>query len=712
MLQEILTNNTETSSRLRLAEQYQALVLCFSKEIAIINRYNDQKIDKRETQLIDLAQYMNTSKIMSESVESVKESAQYNQSQGEPESPSDTMQTDLALATPSMAAKCKRDKQLKQARDLLIEEIKTLAEELNRLIKKTKNLQDTQALIALQGIKLKLRPKLVELAFFPDITPADNRLLKNVTEKIKGTLDVLDSFKDAVKLGDVVRVIQLYPHVQSENLTPIFCDFVVNQLVISKEEKVKNLIRIADYFYQNSHCYREEISAFNHVVTPICNNIKCSVLFMAFLQKNYLAFELLLTQGFSPNGIGLVWEDETIASIINTVVYFMGRNLASYNDVRYIEKLLNLGALVDLKPPKLFMVLSVSKDAESFTKIIQENLKKAVRPEKTSTQSSKPSASLKELDDPLGVTDLKKHLKSHHSALEILCVLTELPKIELLTCLAPHSGLSSLMNAFSFLANRPEVSSKLIIGTSKKCFIACPNKKLADETSEKLFPYQKNVSLIVYQTNAQKGDAFLKSINVVINAVFKQYREIVQNDPEHITVLYALLIEKAKKGSDLDERAHFYLSALYLQLLNSTSSFEDTQKIVQTLYFLGNEYHVASQNQYAQYYFQKAVDCCQKLENSEKLQATSLYQDLQTGLESGVIFLPKETQTLMVTLQNLWPSLVLETPGGSPITPAAVIHATQGPSLTELANAELPPQALLASTQVNLKKKKKLRNGV
>ena len=46
-------------NRLALADAYRALVKEFLSEIALINRYNDQAIDKRGTHLIDLSVYMN-----------------------------------------------------------------------------------------------------------------------------------------------------------------------------------------------------------------------------------------------------------------------------------------------------------------------------------------------------------------------------------------------------------------------------------------------------------------------------------------------------------------------------------------------------------------------------------------------------------------------------------------------------------------------------
>lgn len=696
ILQKILTNNTGSYDRLQLAAQYQALTLRFAEEIEKINRYNDQTIDKRATQLVDLSPYVNPLRIIVEPTESVETEEEFEESN----------QASDKSEKPLNALKAKRDKQLKQSKMFLIGEIKKLEAELNPFIGNTAYFQDIRALISLQEIKLKLKPKLVELAFFPGISQSDNDFLKRVTEKADQTLDLFESFKDAVKFGDVERVSQLYPHVQDKNLFPIFFKLITGYLVLSKEERVADFIAIVESFCQSSNFYGEEMLGFSSIVLPIFNDISCSALFIAFSQSNYSAFEFLLNKGFDPNSVGLFWEDGTSVSIMKTIVYFMNKKSTSYTDLRYIKKLLDADACVDLETQKFAMKVNVNEDAESVAKAIQCALQKTKK-------TNKPLQGvdlLEESEEILKIEDLKAVLKNHASALEIACALNELPGIELLKDLAPHSSLPSLIKAFAFMANRPSVNARWIVDTQKKCFFACQNKKHADETSQKLLPGQNNVSLIVYQTNPQNGAIFVASVNVLVNALSQKYREMVQNNPEEIGLLRDAWLEQAQNRVDLSDRTHLYFSALYLQSLSPISSVDDVQNMAVIFSLLGAEYHIAFADQsVAIYFFKKSLECCEKLGHFEALKTTDFYQNLQKKLvgTAGSLSLPGELKTLIDNLQQLFPGMILEAPTGAQISPMAEMHNQQVLSLSALANgSELKTAPPPASGRKPKKKKK------
>lgn len=685
LLQKILMDNTTQDNRLVLGDAYRALVKEFLAEIALINRYNDQAIDKRGAHLIDSSVHMKPATVRLEPAESAEEASFFEK----PVNPSDAMPIVSSSENLLIEAKFKKESFLTQEKEFLIEEIKTLAKTLKSLSKK-KNSENTQKLIEVQKLKLKLRAKLVELAFFPGITVGNNAFLKNVTEEMNKTVDLLDSFKEAIRLGDTARVTQIYPYVQSDNLYPIFSDFIVNQLVDAKEEHLKKLMMMAEYFYENSDCYRNTIIALDcgldSTLMDICH-IKRSLLFRAFNLDNYLAFELMLRQGFNPNGIGIAGEVLT-ASIMNAIVYFMSPPDSEFKDLRYLEVLLSFGALVNFKTSEL--TLNIREHTESIVKqkIIQKAIKKV---EKTQKIRLKPFKSLKleksseDKGDFLNVKDMTEMQKS---ALEILCTINKNRSrtIECFKLLVAEGDLADLIGAWVSLVNVADVVSRVIAGTKERHLLCCANKNEADQLNNRLTAEggQKNVSLIMYHANQAKEKIWLENINFLISALTKKHTEILEQYPDHIISLYDIFIKKGKESTCLADSVYFYTAALYLMFLNPKPAFQDTQKIVQALCFLGQTHYnnrifdSVSINR-AKEWLYRAFLCCTKLQFAAALQETPLFKYTEKKLLELGVLRPQVSQMDNRDAQTLPPPTptVCETQTGEPILTALVLHANR-----------------------------------
>ncbi|HEV2523547.1 MAG TPA: hypothetical protein VGU44_00250, partial [Gammaproteobacteria bacterium] len=235
IMQKILINSTQSSNRLVLKAKYGELVNLFLAEVAIMNRYNDQEIDERGVLLEQRYARMNRPEVVLE----VAESTEVSESQVEPADSLENTQTAVVQESLSMKAK-KIEMQLKQDSEraiVLVAEIKVSMDQLKNLVKKKIPLE-TPELISGHVLKNEVHEKLIELAFLPDIakTKEHNAYVEEVAKALNDVPALLENFTLAVKLGELERVTQLYPHVQHENLEPIFYDLIFKRLVPSTGE--------------------------------------------------------------------------------------------------------------------------------------------------------------------------------------------------------------------------------------------------------------------------------------------------------------------------------------------------------------------------------------------------------------------------------------------------------------------------------------------
>lgn len=477
VLQKILTNDMESSNRLELRVEYGKLVESFSEVIARINHYNDQTIDKRDKLLEQHYALMNRPATVKST-----ESKEANENQIDPADLLDKMQ--IVTAEENLTTKTKSKKELQLDKDaalasVLITEIKALMEKLK-----------PDELISCQILKQTVTLKLIELNFLSGISQENKVYLKQVAMKLNNIPELVEIFKKAVKNSELNTVIQLYPHVQHENLMPIFNDLIFVRLVPAEGEELNKIIEMAKFFFEHSNCYHDYIRVCEQSFVA---GVGChySLLMLAFLRQNYLAFECMLKQGFDPNGVGLICEEVT-ASVVHAIAYFMNSPDSKFTDTQYIKTLLNFGALVDKKTPNV-----ASNMAEATTSVVvQKQVKKVFKKNKMRMLFAEQIKRRQIEQEDVNFLELKQML-SFDSALKMLCSTSCLPRPELLELFAPKSSLASLVAALASLINVRDVSSRLVIGTETPYFIVCPNITEADQIKATLqSSYKCNLRLV------------------------------------------------------------------------------------------------------------------------------------------------------------------------------------------------------------------------
>ncbi len=698
IMQNILINGTQSGNRVVLKEQYRRLVDSFLAEIAKINRYEDQEIDERGVMLEQCYACMNRSEV----VLKVTESKEANERQVELEDSSESVQTAVVQDVLSKKKKSKNEIQLKQDMDraiILVEEIKVLMEQLKPLAK-TKKVLDASELILRETLKQTTNEKLIELAFLSSITKENNAYLEQVTKALNKIPPLLESFKCSVELGELERVTQLYPYVQHENLKPIFYNLIFKKIVQSTKEELEKVIKIARFFYEKSIYYRTCMQNSNLIYMEM-SNYKVSLLFHAFLEINYLAFELFLEQGLDPNGIGIIFEDVT-CSVMNAIIFMMNASSSESMDARYIqyiEKLLSFGALVDNKTRR-----ATSRLAD-LPHVDQLNMKKLFNKNKLSMSSlMKQTSFLKKHKEVANDTVKLKETLSYSSALEMFWA-SGLTSNKLLELLVPKSGFFSLLKSYVCFTDCVDVKAYLLVGAKEAFSLTCENKENADEIAEKMFAYNeipKYVSQVVYHTDPQKSTIWIQNVAIVKYALHKKFEEVLEENPEYIAAFGKESLETVKRSQDLSYKNIFYKSVLYVQLLNADTSFEGIQKIVQTLCYLGNMFCCHGFFENAINAFLDACLCCETLEFSERLKTTPLFQFAKKKLkELGI----NDEEQENPEPRTIVPRALTEMASGGPITSAALIHTRETPSLAMLADANTETPS--ASAQENLKGKKK-----
>lgn len=719
VLQKILINDCEEKNRLELTEQYQTLVGLFLEEMEKINRYNDQEIDKRGERLVEFAQYMNPKRVIAESTESEEDNQSEN---AEVLLDTDTVQTNVVaeslLSQAAQKKENKRNHKLNQMRARLIEEVQKLADEL-KILTENNGLQNTQTLILLQTLKLKLRPKLVELAFFLGITEEDNTFLRAITIQMNQIPVLMDSFRGAVELGNVDVAIQLYPYVQDEDLRIIFYD-LINTLIKSTDEKLPPLIEMAKYFYQHSHQYRETIATVDYLyfqdhISVQMSHVASSFLFKTFLFQNYLAFELFLEQGCNPNRAGFAVQGVT-ASLLNAIVYFMGTPTLSFNDFRYIKALLEADAILDLKTPDWTTDLNEMSGSVFEQKKMKELIRNSEKKQELRNQLGVFSPQASAISDK-GLAALrtnKEIFKRYSSALEILCALNQSPNIELLKLLVPKSNLSALISGCVLLSDKSTINTRLIMGPESCYMITCGSKGEADKITNNLLAgaEQQRLSLLVYHTDPQEASSWLPSIKFLTKITCEKHNQILDECPEQATNLYGSLRQKAeplkrsKVQTEITEYLHFCRSILYLLMLEQDGTFEQVQKMVQTLCFIGKGYYPDSTSfdkvgcKRAMIYFDVAIKYSQSSLYFEKLEDTLLPQFAKehfSKLESRLKLI--KTHNLLCSgvtehlTENKQPSMLVQLSEAiNRLTTAATMHAASTPSLSALVEAQKNPK--------------------
>lgn len=652
ILQKILMNGADISERLRLANEYEAVTKKFLAEIAIINRYNDQETDKRGTQRVDLTQYIKFP-------ETTLEPTKFEEvAQSQDELADSSVFTSESLL---MNAKQKRAEQLDRERDDLIIKIKELEEKLNIL--QSQSREDIKVLISLHKFKKDLQEKLIDLAFFSNLTKENDTFLKRISIKMNEIVNLMDKFKEAVKLGEVGRVIQLYPYVKDDDFVPVLQDFLLS-LIAAKEEHLENLIKIANYFYQESYLYGMLVA--KNYCYPM-RNVNASIIFHAFLAGNYSVFKLFLDQDANPNGVGIVYQNE-VASIIKAIVFVMRSPNSPFVDLRYIETLLSFRALACLK------------DSSSFSGALEVNKKELKNDYYAEVVSNIPELAL-----IFGVDSGElSGVLSQNSALEVLCFKNPYPSFKLLKLLIPHSDLSALALAFVSLVNRNEVNSRLILGTTGGHIFLCRDDAHADSTAQRLEIESpaRNVSYLLYHTNAQQAAKWFENTEALLMAFSEKYFKILDKNLKQIANLSKTLIEQGKqaKATDLIKEVNFYTAALYLQILNPEPAIVDAEQIVQIFCFLGQACSHSNLIQ-AKNYFSNAISCCQNSQGVEQLKKTPLFSFAQRKF------------------WDLEQSLRISNPA---ITPLAMHTRQMAAPLIELANSHKPKR----QEKKNPKKKK------
>lgn len=679
LLQKIFAN-MQSDNRLALKAEYGVLVQSFLAAVDIINRYNDQEIDQRGVLWQQSYALMNRPVVAIKTAESKKASEE----QTEPTDLLDKLQ--ITMVEENLSPKAKSNEELQAEEDaaraiVLIAELKPLMKQL-KLLSAQKNVLKTDELILCHTLKQAVNLKLIELAFLSSLTPKNNAYLEHVAVELNKIPVLLEAFKQAVELGELDRVMQLHSQVQHQNLMPIFNDLILKRLVPSSGEELNKIMAMAEFFFEHSNCYREFIKVCDQA---FISGVGChySLLFRAFMRDNYLAFELMLNQGFNPNGIGLVCEEVT-ASVLNSITYFMGSATSKFTDTRYLKALLSFGALVDNKTPNV-----ASNVAEAtHSGVAEKQVKKLLSKHKMHMSLAAESTRLQVEAEDFDSLRLKKIL-SFDSALKMLCFMNQLPKLELLELLAPQSNLSSLVVSLVSLINVNDVKTRLVIGTEMPYFIGCSNVMEADAIQVTLsVAEEKHVTHIAYHTNPERAVIYLKNLEPLIKTLYEKYDEVLAQDPGQIDTLDKSLIDKAKITEDLIDKTNLLTAALYLQLLNPQCSFQNAQKIVQRLCYLGQAYFYhrffdpVSKVRSA-FNFQNALLCCTKLQCSKELQTTPLFN-----------FVKKQ-----LALLGVLPAL--------PLTLAAQNYARQAPSLTALAIPETKSAPPVASAEEKPKKKKK-----
>lgn len=687
ILFKILTDDLEAKDRLALAEQYRTLADAFLEKIRQINCYNDQEVDKRDERLFEILQYMNAAKNTSADTEA-SENGQ-NEDTSESSLEVAATQTEPLQESLFLQERKRKEEALAQKRMMLLTEIQRLAVELEKLLNNTS--QDVPNLVSLQAIKLELHPKLVELAFFPGITKEEKIFLREITTRMNQTVTLIDGFKEAIELGNLDHVIQLYPHVQDENLYPIFFNFILNILIESPEVQLPNLIKIAEFFYDNSNKYCKTIEMmdgclFAYQLASL--RLQFSLLFRAFIFQNYSVFSLFLRQACNPNRIGFAYQG-VAASLLNVIVYYTAKPTASLKNFSYIEALLEAGAFLDLKTHSL--TLNLNEGPVLQQKMVRKLIKHAQKTRKrVNLLSLVGSQGIDSNDENLAAFQfMKKTFERYHSTLEIVCYLNKSPSIELLTLLVPKSNLSGLIGGCVLLANQGEIKTRFIMGTMGCYIVACGSIEEANQVTNNLdmAAEHKSMSLLIYHTDPREAGLWLPCMNLLAMALCEKHHQILEAYPEQVAQLYDNLLKKAEPfkkstvGSEIIEYLHYCRSVLYLLLLNQDASFDQAQKMVQTLCFIGQAYsrdriHDNMSNTRAIGNFGPAFFYCLQSRYAEALQKTDFFNFTKRRLtELGV-----NTEQLENKLSAA-PSTATSSNTVSPITTAAVMHFRRDPSL-------------------------------
>ena len=147
--------------------------------------------------------------------------------------------------------------------------------------------------------------------------------------------------------GPLEHVTTIYPHMLLNlDMMHVFSD--LHETIIQNDVPMENIIRVVDFMYEHSTEYQAYLimerykffqnnNSFGHMVSP---------LIMAFTTDNYLAFQMYLRQGKSPNAIHMI-EDNIGLNALQTLVLLSRKLYEKMSPItinRYIGMLFEYGA--------------------------------------------------------------------------------------------------------------------------------------------------------------------------------------------------------------------------------------------------------------------------------------------------------------------------------------------------------------------------------
>ena len=178
--------------------------------------------------------------------------------------------------------------------------------------------------------------------------------------------NLCDYFNDCVLTGDVESVSILYPTF-SQRLNMYHLSEMLISVMISKREQSPQLIRVADFFYEQSELYRSFISLKSQMLKFSSEKkIGFGFVFCFFHAVNFDAFSMALRHGVSPDASQLIKNEKTFNLLQALIIHY-----SSNPNIDYIHALFESGAEVDFPTMQseiasLSMVKKTFKDSASL----------------------------------------------------------------------------------------------------------------------------------------------------------------------------------------------------------------------------------------------------------------------------------------------------------------------------------------------------------
>jgi hypothetical protein len=367
--------------------------------------------------------------------------------------------------------------------------------------------------------------------------------------------DLLSLFMNYFWQGDIDAIQVLFPHIGHlitiTDINNILIKLVRNKPPLSKEEKLEKAF---NFLYENSNTYHLLMQADYVYMTNETGTRSFSPLLVAYLEKNFFAYKMLLAHGISPNAPGFLYENLQVTSINAMMMMYDGSS-----GLPYLQLAIEYGALyANAEPFKEGFKISLAADSsvtQKLTNKIKGNFQKSIY------KQGIMNGDLATLQKPI---------------IECCCLNDRFEGLELFL---PQMTLDHMLDALAYITNLSSTNKRCIIPAIEQgCQVLIETNRLM-ERHLALVDFEKKYnffSLLIYGNNT----AALEFTEKLLKQIKIKILNLSENSPLELKRMQeeALLATQSVKTRG---ESYKFERCLFLYMLEPTPNFMTYQVLLQ-----------------------------------------------------------------------------------------------------------------------------------